>query len=75
MRDKLHGVTDAEILQTEFDLGRAREYAGMQASGLWIVGPPWQIDRAIGTVCDWLAATLGQDRPARHRMTWLRRGK
>ncbi|MDX2143395.1 MAG: 23S rRNA (adenine(2030)-N(6))-methyltransferase RlmJ [Rhodospirillaceae bacterium] len=73
MRDKLLEVTDAAIIQTEFDLGRKREYAGMQSSGLWIVNPPWHVDRALRTVGDWLATLLGQDSRARHRMSWLRK--
>jgi 23S rRNA (adenine2030-N6)-methyltransferase len=73
MRERVLELTDAEILQTQFELGRKREYEGMQASGLWIVNPPWQIDPAIKAVGDWLATMLGQDRPARHHLSWLRR--
>jgi 23S rRNA (adenine2030-N6)-methyltransferase len=73
MRERLLEVTAAAaILQTEFDLGRNRAYEGMQASGLWIMGPPWRIERALQAAGDWLATILGQDRPARHRLSWLR---
>lgn len=74
-RQKLLEAVPAPILETEFGLGRAKDYPGMQASGLWIVNPPWQIDQAIATASDWLAAHLGQARPARHRLTWLREDK
>jgi 23S rRNA (adenine2030-N6)-methyltransferase len=72
-RQKLLELIPADILQTEFDLGRAKSYDGMQSSGLWIINPPWKIDEAIDHAGLWLAKQLGQERPARHRLTWLRK--
>ena len=72
-RQKLLEVIPADVLQTEFDLGRRKDYDGMQSSGLWIINPPWRIENAIDTAGLWLAKQLGQDRPARHRLTWLRK--
>ncbi len=72
MRQKLLEVIPADVLQTEFDLGRRKDYDGMQSSGLWIINPPWQIEKVIDSAGLWLAKQLGQDRPARHRLTWLR---
>lgn len=74
-RQKLLELIPADILQTEFDLGRAKDYPGMQSSGLWIINPPWKIEDAIDQAGLWLAKQLGQERPARHRMTWLRQVK
>lgn len=76
MRQKLlELIPSADILQTEFDLGRSKAYNGMQSSGVWIINPPWQIDAAIDTAGLWLAKQLGQDRPSRHRMSWLRKSE
>jgi 23S rRNA (adenine2030-N6)-methyltransferase len=73
MKKKLLNLIPADILETEFDLGRHKAYTGMYASGFWIITPPWQIDQSIQAAGDWLAKELGQDRPAQHRMTWLRK--
>ncbi|MBL8628282.1 MAG: 23S rRNA (adenine(2030)-N(6))-methyltransferase RlmJ [Rhodospirillaceae bacterium] len=75
MRKKLMDHIPADILETEFELGRAKSYPGMQASGLWIINPPWQIDQSIKDAGDWLAKWLGQERPAKHSMTWLRKSE
>jgi 23S rRNA (adenine2030-N6)-methyltransferase len=72
-RQKLLELVPADVLQTEFDLGRRKDYDGMGSSGMWIINPPWQIDQALDSVGLWLAKQLGQDRPARHRLTWLRK--
>jgi 23S rRNA (adenine2030-N6)-methyltransferase len=72
-RARLLAAVPADILETEFELGRSASYPGMQASGLWIINPPWRLDAAVQEAGDWLARRLGQERPARHRLTWLRR--
>ncbi|MSO97072.1 MAG: 23S rRNA (adenine(2030)-N(6))-methyltransferase RlmJ [Rhodospirillaceae bacterium] len=74
-RTKLLELINADILQTEFELGRNKTYDGMQSSGLWIVNPPWGIDGVIQSAGDWLARYLGQERPAKHRLTWLRKSE
>ncbi len=74
-RQKLLELIPADILQTEFDLGRRKDYDGMQSSGLWIINPPWKIEEEIDRAGLWLAKQLGQERPARHRMMWLRQSK
>lgn len=74
MRERLLQLVPGPILETAFDLGRSRAYTGMQASGVWIVNPPWRIETAITEAGDWLAQHLGQDRPASHRLRWLRAG-
>lgn len=71
-RQKLLEFVPADILQTEFDLGRRKDYEGMGSSGVWIINPPWKIDEALDSAGLWLAKQLGDARPARHRVTWLR---
>jgi len=72
-RQKLLELIPAAVLQTEFDLGRRKDTDGMQAAGLWIINPPWKLDDAIDAAGLWLAKQLGEERPARHRLTWLRK--
>jgi 23S rRNA (adenine2030-N6)-methyltransferase len=72
MVDALAALPAAAILQSV--LGPAAPpAAGMQASGLVILNPPWQFDADLKAAADWLAAALWPAGEGRHTLRWLKR--
>jgi 23S rRNA (adenine2030-N6)-methyltransferase len=56
------------------ELAIAGEGAGikLRGCGLLVVNPPWQIDREIAPVLDWLATALAQAPGGGGRVHWIR---
>jgi 23S rRNA (adenine2030-N6)-methyltransferase len=74
MVEALAALPAASILQSE--LGPASPpAAGMQASGLVILNPPWQFDAELQTAGDWLAAALWPAGKGRYEQRWLKRAE
>lgn len=59
------------VLSAEMAVRAADDAQRLNGAGLAIVNPPWQIDRAIGEIGDWLSAVLAQGRGAGVRVDWL----
>jgi 23S rRNA (adenine2030-N6)-methyltransferase len=43
----------------------------MKGSGLVVINPPWEVDRAIAPAATWLAEILAQDQGGRAELRWL----
>lgn len=62
-----------EVLCVELRTRSDRDPTAMCGSGLLLVDPPWQIDKALADVTTWLARALREDpdAPASARVEWL----
>ncbi|HEY7840090.1 MAG TPA: 23S rRNA (adenine(2030)-N(6))-methyltransferase RlmJ [Gammaproteobacteria bacterium] len=59
------------ILMNELFVARDTAPNRLTGSGLMVVNPPWEFDRELQAVVDWLDPLLSRERHARPRIEWL----
>jgi 23S rRNA (adenine2030-N6)-methyltransferase len=59
------------IFMSEFFVARDTAPNRLAGSGLMVVNPPWEFDRELQSVVDWLDPLLSRERHAAPRIEWL----
>tara|TARA_R110002124_G_scaffold8880_3_gene46367 strand:+ start:3930 stop:4769 length:840 start_codon:yes stop_codon:yes gene_type:complete len=69
--DHLEQNGPPKTLRAELFIRGSEDPTTMSGCGLVIVNPPWQLDRTLFDLFNWLAGTLAQGKGARARVDWL----
>ncbi|HTT08527.1 MAG TPA: 23S rRNA (adenine(2030)-N(6))-methyltransferase RlmJ [Gammaproteobacteria bacterium] len=71
LKKRLHESGIRRIVNTELCIHPRDNPLGMNGSGLIIINPPWQLDKAIDNLLPWLWRTLSPDGRGDFYVRWL----